>query len=349
LAREAAGLSLRALEDAIRGLVSAQAIGKYENNLMMPGSSVLLALAGALRVSPEYLLSTRQISLSGVDFRKEPSAGVKAEKAVAALVIDQLERYLMIESLLPHARRDWIAADHGDFPVNGFDDAEKAAEQLRELWRLGIDPIASMVDLLEEKGIKVIALDLPQDVSGSKAFARTDLSGDVAVIVVNKNHNGERQRFTLAHELAHLVLRPSEALTNDDTLLEKVSDRFAGAFLIPAVSLYERLGQARTSISLGEIYEQKSFYGVSCSSVVVRCKQLGILGQTASGKLWGVLKKHGLVGKDAKEPRPLAPEVPKRMERLCLHAISEGAASVSKAAEILGVSVRKLDDLLMPE
>jgi Zn-dependent peptidase ImmA (M78 family)/transcriptional regulator with XRE-family HTH domain len=349
LAREAAGLSLRALEDAIRGLVSAQAIGKYENNLMMPGSGVLLALARALRVSPEYLLSSRQISLSGVDFRKEPSAGVKAEKAVAAMVIDQLERYLTIESLLPHARRDWVAVDHGDFPVEVLDDAEKAADQLRELWKLGVDPVASMVDLLEEKGIKVVALDLPLEVSGSKALARADQAGDVAVIVVNKNHNGERQRFTLAHELAHLILRPSGALIDDEASLEKASDRFAGAFLVPAVSLIERLGAARTSISLGEIYEQKSFYGVSCSSVVVRCKQLGILGQAAWGKLWGVLKKNGLVGKDAKEPRPLAPEVPRRMERLCLHAISEGAVSESKAAEILGISVRKLDDLLVPE
>lgn len=348
LAREAAGLSLRALEAVVHGLVSAQAIGKYENNLMMPGSSVLLALARALRVSPEYLLSSREISLSGVDFRKEPSASSKDEKAVAAQVIDQLERYLTIESLLPQVRRDWVLDDHGNFELAAIDDAEVAAETLRLNWKLGTDPIASMVELLEEKGIKVIALDLPQEISGSKAFADDGNDGDIAVIVVNKRHNGERQRFTLAHELAHLVLRPTGEIASNDKSLEDAADRFAGAFLMPADSLRDRLGEKRTSIALGEIFEQKAFYRVSCSSVAVRCKQLDILNPTAWGKLWGVLKKNGYVGKGAKEYAPLNAELPRRMERLCLRAVAEEAITESKAAEILGISVRQLDGLMTP-
>jgi Zn-dependent peptidase ImmA (M78 family) len=349
LAREAAGMSLRALEEAIYSLVSAQAIGKYENDLMMPGSSVLLALARALHVSPEYLLSPRLISLQGVDFRKEPTTSSKDEKAVTAFVIDRLERYLAIESLLPHARRDWLFSSDDDWSVGSLDAAEDAAERLRALWNLGTDPIASMVDLLEEKGIKVIALDLPEAVSGSKAFAKEGNHGEVAVIVVNQKHNGERQRFTLAHELAHLVLKPVGDVANDDDLHEKVADRFAGAFLAAKDLMYERLGRSRTAISLGEIIEQKKFFKLSCTSVAVRCLQLGILNKAAWGKLWGLLRSQGLVGKGAREPEELTPEIPKRMERLCLHAVSEGAISDAKAAEILGISIRKLDEILTPQ
>ncbi len=58
-ARAAQGLSLRDLEAALEGHVSAQAIGKYERDEMMPGSAVLLALAKSLNVTPEYLLSER--------------------------------------------------------------------------------------------------------------------------------------------------------------------------------------------------------------------------------------------------------------------------------------------------
>ena len=57
LAREARGWSLRDLEGHIKGLVTAQAIGKYERNEMAPSSKVLLALAAALDVAPEFLLS----------------------------------------------------------------------------------------------------------------------------------------------------------------------------------------------------------------------------------------------------------------------------------------------------
>ena len=55
ISRAAAGLSLRGLEAAIGNRVTAQAIGKYERGESMPGSGVLIALAGALGVSVDYL------------------------------------------------------------------------------------------------------------------------------------------------------------------------------------------------------------------------------------------------------------------------------------------------------
>lgn len=58
LARAAAGVSLRALEARLGGLVTAQAIGKYERDAMMPSSPVLIALAAALDVTEEHLLNT---------------------------------------------------------------------------------------------------------------------------------------------------------------------------------------------------------------------------------------------------------------------------------------------------
>ncbi|MBW6493192.1 MAG: hypothetical protein K0B16_01310 [Burkholderiaceae bacterium] len=42
---------------------------------MIPGSTILLALAKVLKVSPEYLLSERAIELAGVEFRKASHAG----------------------------------------------------------------------------------------------------------------------------------------------------------------------------------------------------------------------------------------------------------------------------------
>lgn len=346
LAREAAGLSLRAMEEAIHGKVSAQAIGKYENDQMMPGSDVLLALARALKVSPEYLLSNRDIALSGVDFRREPVVGAREEKAVQAVVIDHLERYLEVEELLPDATLDWVAPKAKEFAISSAEGAETAANTLRKLWKIGIDPIPAMAELLEDNGVKVIALDLPQAVSGSKAFASRDGQHPVAVIVVNKNHNGERQRFTLAHELAHLVLQLKGEW--DEKEGEKAADRFAGAFLVTSEMLFKRLGKVRTALSLGELLELKAFFRVSVSMLAVRCKQLGIIGQAAFNRLWGTMVRMKWVGKAAVEPNPFSPEVPTRMERLCLRAVMEEAMSGAKAGELLQISVRELDARLSP-
>jgi Zn-dependent peptidase ImmA (M78 family) len=339
-AREAMGLSLRDLEAAIQGQVTAQAIGKYERDEMMPGSTVLLALAKALNVTPEYLLSTREIELVGVDFRKAPHAGTKEERAVEAEVLSQVERYLELEELMPEADVPWSSPKGKEFHVQHVEDAENAADRLRVLWELGIDPIPIMAELLEERGIKVVALNLPMNVSGSKAFVQRPDQEGVPVIVVNNHHNGERQRFTLAHELAHLVLSFSGLSERDQ---EKAADRFAGAFLMAKEMVFRVLGKNRTSISLGELVDLKKVFKVSVACLAVRCSQLGVLSKAAYAKLWRHIIALRWNTPASNEPHSLPPEVPQRMERLCFRAVSEGAVSESRAAELMKISVRELD------
>jgi Zn-dependent peptidase ImmA (M78 family) len=345
-ARDARGLSLRDLEAAIQSQVSAQAIGKYERNEMMPGSTNLLALAKALHVTPEYLLSEREIELAGVDFRKAPQAGAKEERAAEAAVLDQVERYLELEELILGADAPWSSPNDERFVIRRIEDAEEAADSLRQLWQLGIEPIPMMAELLEEKGVKVIALELPANVSGSKAFVQQPQKSDVPVIVVNAHHNGERQRFTLAHELAHLVLR---FIGLSDAEEEKAADRFAGAFLMAKQMIHRLLGEHRTSISLGELVELKKVFKVSVAALVVRCSQLAIMPKAAYGRLWAQIKGQGWNDQGSTEPHSFPAEVPQRMERMCLRAVAERAISESRAAELLNISVRELNRKLMAQ
>ena len=63
VARTAAGLSLRELQEKIGNLVTAQMIGRYERDEAMPGSAVLIALADALDVSENYLVDQSELRL----------------------------------------------------------------------------------------------------------------------------------------------------------------------------------------------------------------------------------------------------------------------------------------------
>jgi Zn-dependent peptidase ImmA (M78 family) len=112
--------------------------------------------------------------------------------------------------------------------------------------------------------------------------------------------------------------------------------------------LVKRLGKVRTALSLGELLELKAYFRVSVSMLTLRCKQLGIIGQAAFNRLWGTMVRMKWVGKAAIEPHPFAPEVPTRMERLCLRAVMEEAMSGAKAGELLQISVRELDARLSP-
>src|SRR5437870_3733466 len=96
LARRKAGLSLRDLAEKMEGLVSAQAIGKYERGEMAPSSEVLIALSKALGVSIPYLLSPHGIELGKCEFRTKASTSAKDRARVETEVLEWVERYSQI-------------------------------------------------------------------------------------------------------------------------------------------------------------------------------------------------------------------------------------------------------------
>jgi Zn-dependent peptidase ImmA (M78 family)/transcriptional regulator with XRE-family HTH domain len=339
IARSASGLSLRALADVMGGIVSAQAIGKYERNEDMPSSRVLIALAKALDISEEYLLSEEELSLEGVDFRKKVGASSKEEAALEARAIYMLERYLAVEGLLQMRSVEWEQPRSAPHPVADLRDAEDAARSVREDWGLGNDPIPQLAELLEERGVKVLSLDL-ENVDGLAAKVQSKERKSVRVIVVKKSTWSERKRFNLAHELGHMVIAPSDGVDE-----EKAAHRFAGAFLMPADVLRAEIGSHRSSISIGELVALKKRFGVSIQALAYRCKDLGIISQSSCARLFKIFSDRGWRAYPYEEPESLAPEVeePRRFERLCYRALAEGVIGESRVAELLGISVRELD------
>lgn len=337
LARAAAGLSLRDLEDALSSLVTAQAIGKYERDEMMPSSDVMLALAKALDVSVDYLLSPADVELLGVEFRKKELTSAKETAEVQARILSEVERYISIEHILA-IELAHVFTEASRPVLRALEDAEDAAQDLRKRWKLGGDPIPNLCEFLEEKGIKICALDLPDSVSGVQADVRAANGKHIPVIVLNRKHAGERQRFTLAHELAHLYLKFEGGIDR-----EKACNRFAGAFLMPKEMLLREVGLRRTSIAIRELFQLKKRFGVSAQAIVYRCKDLGVFSQALYVELFKVFAANNW---KINEPVPLSAEPPARFERLCFRALSEGFISEGKAAELLRVSVRKLEQLI---
>lgn len=338
LARSAAGLSLRDLEAKIGNRVTAQAIGKYERNESMPGSSVLIALADALDVSVAYLVGDQEMVLEAVEFRKKRITSKREEAQVEAKVLHFLEHYLMVEELLHLSSIEWNNPREISYPVHDISEADRAARSLRNHWGLGSDPVPNLVELLEEQGIKVLAVGL-SNIDGLTANVSRTGKDDVPVIVVNRAEWGERQRFTLAHELGHLVMDVAARVDE-----EKAANRFAGAFLMPAEALWAEIGKHRKAIGWGELFELKKLFGASVQAITYRCKDLGIFSQTTFQRLFNEFERLGWRRPPYKEPLARKEgEKPKRFERLTFRALAEGAISEAKAAELLAISVQELD------
>ena len=238
MARHMAEMSQRAL--AGQTGVSATAISKYERNLMTPSSDVLIQLARALDVQAGFFLRPVTAELTAPAFRRKSGLNVKAQKAILAKTRAWLERYLDVESFFPD--RPVFAMPAIDRQTATMEDVERVALALRKAWNLGLDPIDTLIEVLESHGIKVGVIE------GADNFDALTLWANESdpVMVVKDGMPGDRQRLSLAHELGHLILKSVGELDE-----EKAAFRFGGAFLIPRpMALYE-LGDHRRNLHAG--------------------------------------------------------------------------------------------------
>lgn len=343
LARKRAGLSLRALAERMDPKVTAQAISKYEAGKMMPSSAVLVALGKALDVSLDFLMSAQVDALDGLVFRKDSGTSGRDRARAEAVLIDNLERYLTIEEVLgippagdrfEHCRCDCVAT---------VDEIDDAADQLREAWDLGMDPVPSLCALLEEKGIKVVEADLPERISGLACRAMRKGRVVADAVVVSSRTNVERKRFTLAHELAHKIIRSTG---NPGIRLEGAMNRFAGAFLVPERDLLEKVGGRRRRVTYYEIARLKHAYGVSAAAILVRLGQVGVLRPSAIRRAFATFARGWLTT----EPEPIrddqgfgAFEKPQRFRRLVWRAVGEELISPVRGAALLDESLEVVE------
>ena len=252
-----------------------------------------------------------------------------------------LERYLAIEDLLQLPSARWDAPRDAPYRVlHDPIEADRAADALRHHWGLGHEPIPNLVELLEERGVKIFAFPLG-NLSGLAAKARRTRLPLVPIVVVNAGDWGERQRFTLAHELAHIVLDISPALN-----AERVAHQFAGALLMPAEALWLEVGKHRSAIPLGELLALKHVFRVSIQALTHRCRNLNIINLATYRALFSEFDRLGWRTYPYKEYGAMDGERPNRFNRLCLRALAEGAISESKAAELLDIGIVEVDNYM---
>ncbi len=330
-ARAAAGYSTRGLAEKTG--ISAMAVSKYENEKATPSSGVLLRLAVALGVPVEYFLRPVQVELHEVEYRKHHKLPKKVQRQIKGDVIDRVERFFELHDLLPSGPIARFRLPVG-LPnrLPDYDAIEAVAETVRKSWKLGQNPITDLTDMLEERGIIVLQTAALHENAFDGLAATVN---DVPVIVVGLCWPGDRQRFTLAHELGHLILKRLLARGMDEEL---AADRFAGAFLVPKGEVLKELGERRKWIEPGELCVLKKTYGLSMGGWLHRAQDLGILNDSRYRELIQFFIARGWNKKEPCDEYPR--EEPKLFEQLVFRALGEDLIGESKAAELLGSTLR---------
>ncbi len=319
--------------------VTRQTIGAWEKGESTPTVAQLFKVADALGVLVDSLLFASGMDGEKLLFRADNSHLLTPQ--IRALLTERAKDHAYLEQLLGE-----ISVVPESRPLYRYDPnrIEKIAKEIREWLGLGERPVDNAFEVLEDKGIKVLLWDLPNDVSGCSAF-NEEMGG---VVFVNRNHPLERQFFTAFHELAHMIFHRREytgagALSKKKTQgkdpKERIANHFAGAVLLPKNVVYKELGPLRKmwipEVLLRDI---KVRYKVSMRTILLRAEQTGLITSKQMGQQLGTLmKKYGRY----KEPGTLV--LPKsyipRSKRLTFAAFLRSKITLSRAAEILQISL----------
>src|SRR6266566_4951511 len=166
--RLARGLSLEELADAMGGIVTKQALSKYELGASTPSAPVLNQLAQALGVKAMELWTAPSFDIKFLGYRKKMSLPQRWQESFEANLSRKLEERLTLQDYC-------YGSIPFDLPIRAYDvhtegDAEKAAESLRDKWKLGVDPVADLTGVLEDHLVHVIEMDGPDNFDGISAI-----------------------------------------------------------------------------------------------------------------------------------------------------------------------------------
>lgn len=210
---------------------------------------------------------------------------------------------------------------------------EDAATKVRSLGGTSVDgPITNMTRLLERLGIGVIThLDNEGTAEPKHAGISIPTVGiSRPLIALTAPLPGAVMRFTLAHELAHHIWDRStaQAWTSTRAPQERRAHAFAGALLLPAAMIKERVSEA---LNLEAYLRIKADYGVSVGAIIIRAQHLGVVSPDRARSLHIQLSSRGW---RRDEPVEVAPERPLLLKQ-SLERVT--GLSVSRVEQLSGL------------
>lgn len=317
LLREAKGWTQRDLAEASE--VSQAVLSKAESGLAELGPR-LDQVAAALHCPPAVLVEG--LPLVGAPItclhhrRRTSRVSAKAEKRVQALA------HLTRVSVTGVAE----AADVAPVVDELLQDRvllggpAAAATAVRERFGLADGPVGDATGLVERLGAVVVVR--PLGTSGQDAVSSWGGVG-WPLVIMNAGLPGDRGRFTVLHEGAHLLLH-----TVPDEAQEQEAHRFAAELLFPAAVAKAELADL-TVRDFPRLVELKQIWGISIAALIQRALDVGGIDQDRFKELRIRLSR---LGWHRLEPITLPNEKPTRLAAMVSAARQHGLDDEDLAA-----------------
>lgn len=319
LARESRGLTQKDLASRLQ--VTQSHISKIESGLLGVSPEMLVDLVNILSYPEEFFYQTFQVYPPEMHFyRIHKTLPLKKRNEILATMNIRRKH---IKELLDEAEIEFEPLPFCD--LDEYKSPENIARAVRHFLRLPRGPIKNMTRILEDAGIIIVHIDV-----GTHRFSGCEMHAENPhfIIFINKDMPGDRLRFTLAHELGHIVMHRLPTPN-----MEEEADRFAAEFLMPALEIAQYL----SNLALDKLATLKKYWKVSMGAILVHAKRLGKVTQRQYEYLWTQM---GKAGYRVKEPPELDIEQEKptllaQLIELHLKDLSYSADQIAKKFMLL--------------
>lgn len=264
-AREYRGYSQSELSSRIKGL-SQPNLSKFEKGIGILSDEVLNSIITFLDFPVDFFQKQIFVKPDNAHYRKKTKItkperiSLENSNKLIGYIIDQMAETLEF----PEFKFREVDLEDGYTP-------EYVAQYTRKTLDLKDLPVKDIITLLENNGIIVVELDTPISLFDGVSFT-TD--NGYKVVVVNKHMSNDRKRFTLAHELGHIIMHSSEDfLFPDYRNKEDEANLFASEFLMPAEAIKNSLRDLRLSY----LVELKRYWLTSMASLIRRAKDISCI------------------------------------------------------------------------
>lgn len=313
--------------------VSSAAVGQYEAGVNAPRANTIEQLAKALGVRPDFFSVGRphaRLETVNAHFRSLRSTKASDRQKALAMATLVWELTFALERHVKLPVADLPQVESGTLPA-------EAAGALRRHWGLPDGPVRHLVTTAESHGIVVSVRPL-KEVGDVDAFSVVIVGRPLVITTPRRTENVFRHRFSIAHELGHLLLHRD--IDEHSAVMEKEADEFAAAFLTPAADMDAALPQR---LDLTELDRLGRTWGVSPHSLVRRMVERGRTTESSARRAY---QRLAMINDPLADPSSAYPgEVPALL-KAAAELAGEHGAGIPVLAEELKVPPALVRDLL---
>lgn len=263
LAREARGLTQSGLAEKLHTYKAN--ISRLEHGDGSADEQILVELAAATNYPPHFFLQKGEILPVNLSYRKRQHVPVKLLSPIEAQ-INIIRRHVQFITRATQHQMPELPL----YAVNEKNTPEKIAALVRKKWDTPAGELDNMSKLLEQQGIIISSFDFGTERVDSRSMLTDD---QCPVIFLNRSLLGDRQRFSLAFELGHLIMHTFTTVPHERDINHE-ANLFAAEFLMPAKDIMKDFKDGVTLSLLGEL---KRKWKVSMIALLYRADDLGLL------------------------------------------------------------------------